>query len=397
MKESDKKSLLIAGGGYADVPLIRAGQALGYRVITSGNRTSDLGHRVSDAYRAGDFSDPEAMLEIAESEGVDAVCPNCNDFSALSCAYVAEQLGLPGHDTPATARLIHHKDRFRDYAQSKGLPCPEARNFTDREKARRFVQKLSRPVIVKPVDLTGGKGIQRADDTPSAERAIDEAFDSTRAGRIVVEEFVEGTNHGFTCLLRDRKVVFHFFDNEQYFLNPYLVSGASAPGDVPAHAVRELIQVAENMAEDLKLVDGIFHVQFILRQDGPVLIEICRRPPGDLYLDLVRHATGVDYALWVVRAAAGLGLEHLEHAPTTGFYGRHCIMADRNGTVSDLDIDPSVQGKIVESVTWWKPGDLIADFRVNKLGIVFLRFDDAEDMRRSMDDMPQLIKPRVIS
>ena len=65
--------LLIAGGGYADIPLIRAAKRLGFFVITSGNRPDELGHRHSDLYEPGDFSDGEAMLVIARKHQVAAV------------------------------------------------------------------------------------------------------------------------------------------------------------------------------------------------------------------------------------------------------------------------------------------------------------------------------------
>ena len=69
------KKLLIAGGGYADIPLINAAKDLGYYVITSGNRPDELGHKESDEYRYADFSEPETMLELAKALKIDAICP----------------------------------------------------------------------------------------------------------------------------------------------------------------------------------------------------------------------------------------------------------------------------------------------------------------------------------
>ena len=87
---SNKKKILIAGGGYADIPLIKSAQKLGFYVITSGNNPDDLGHKESDETCLADFSYPEAMLSIAKGLGVDAICSCANDFSAISSAYVAE-------------------------------------------------------------------------------------------------------------------------------------------------------------------------------------------------------------------------------------------------------------------------------------------------------------------
>ena len=102
--------MLIAGGGYADIPLILSAKKLGYYVITTGNRPEELGHFYSDEYHHTDYSDLKAMLTLSKQLKINAICACCNDFSALSSAYVAENLGLPGHDSYETTKIIHHKD-----------------------------------------------------------------------------------------------------------------------------------------------------------------------------------------------------------------------------------------------------------------------------------------------
>ena len=395
MTDDRRRTLLIAGGSFADIPMIRAAQALGFRVITSGNRPEDAGHSVSDQYCPADFSDGEAMLGIARAQNVDFVCPSCNDFSAISCAFVAEEMGLPGHDPLETSLTLHHKDRFRDYAASNGLPSPRSRSFKQAAEAKRHASTLRWPVIVKPVDLTGGKGIGRVGVDERADAAIDRAFSISRAGRIVIEEFVEGSNHGFTCFLRKGQVIFHFFDDEYYYLNRYLVSAASAPGSVPVRAIERLIEVTECMAEQLRLVDGVFHVQFVLSGEDPVLIEVCRRPPGDLYVSFVSHATGVDYPALIVKGYVEGDTSSYGVVGPSGCFARHCIMCDRAGTVLAVDIDDRVQKLIIDSYTWWKPGYRVQDHLVQKLGIVFLRYPDRQQMLGLTASLQDLIKPRM--
>ena len=129
------KKMLIAGGGYADIPLIKAAKKLGYFVITSGNRPDDMGHPYADKVSLADFSDAEAILSVAKENKVDGICPCCNDFSALSAAYAAEKLGLPGHDTFEVTRLLHHKDLYRNFAREHQIPSPQAHAFGSEEEA----------------------------------------------------------------------------------------------------------------------------------------------------------------------------------------------------------------------------------------------------------------------
>ncbi len=387
--------MLIAGGGYADIPLILAAKKIGYYVITSGNRPDELGHNYSDEYQKADFSDSDAMFELARSMKISAICPCCNDFSALSCAYVAEKLGLPGHDSLEVAKIIHHKDRYRDFAIKNGIPTPRAKWSSNVKDALKAVNSLTFPLIIKPVDLTGGKGVSTIYAQEQAKGAIEKAFQISRAKRMVIEEYLEGSRHGFSAFLRKGKVAFYFSDNEHYYLNPYLVSAASVPGIVPIDTVKQLCDMSEKIALLLSLKTGIFHIQYILHKGQPVIIEICRRAPGDLYVRLVEIATGVDYAKWIVRASAGLGCEELEYVEPKGFFTRHCVMASRIGIIQNINFDRSLDDMIVEKMMWWKHGDRVTDVLTTKFGIVFVKFDSQNEMMEKTERLHDLIYCRI--
>ena len=397
-----RNKLLLLGGGHAEIPLIQAAQALGWYVITTGNDRSGLGHPYANKNVFADFSDKEAMLELARAEGVQAVCSGCNDFALLSTAYVCEKLELPGHDSYATSLELHHKDKYRALATRLGIPTPRAITVkaagTDsaRENATDFdtaIAQLTFPIIVKPVDLTGGKGIHRAANIEDARAAYKDACSRTRQDHIVVEEFVQGTNHGFSAMLVKGKVAFAFSDNEQYYLNKYMVSGANTPSTTSAAGLAKLRDYSERIARELHLVDGILHIQYIERADGtPVIIEICRRPPGDLYIKFVKYATGIDYPKFIVMAETGMDISSIADIPTQGFWLRHCIMADQEGIVRDVSFAPEIQKNIVEKFLWYKPGESISDKLLYKAGIVFFKFDTLAEMQDKTARMVDLVK-----
>lgn len=398
--------MLLLGGGHAEIPLIQAAQSLGWYVITTGNDRKGLGHPYADKNVFVNYSDKDAMLELAKSEGVQAVCSGCNDFALLSTVYVCEKLGLPGHDSYATSLEIHHKDKYRALATRLGIPTPRAitvrtsnraENCADFETA---IAQLTFPIIVKPVDLTGGKGIHRAANADEAREAYKDAASRTRQDHIVVEEFVQGTNHGFSAMLVKGKVAFAFSDNEQYYINKYMVSGANSPSTSSDKTLAMLRDFSERIAQKLHLVDGILHIQYIERSDGtPVIIEICRRPPGDLYIKFVKYATGVDYPKFIVLAETGEDISGIADVPTQGFWLRHCIMADSqagengsSGIVRDVTFAPEIQGNIVEKFLWYKPGEVITDKLTYKAGIVFFKFDTLAEMQEKTAHMTDLAK-----
>ncbi len=391
-----KPCLLIAGGSHSEIPLIKAAKKLGFYVITSGNRPEDLGHQFSDEMRLADFSVKEAMLKLATDLSIDAIIPGCNDFSAISSAYVAEELRLPGHDPLELVEMIHHKDRYRAMAKDLGIASPRAFGCADFDSAVDAIQKLEFPIIIKPVDLTGGKGISRADTLEAAILAVSDAFVISRAKRVVIEEFIDGTRHGFSAFLQNGQISFYFADDEYYHLSPYLVSAASAPSSCAESALLKIKKDSEKLARALGLVDGIFHVQFIKPSgDDPVIIEICRRAPGDLYTELVRHSAGVPYAEWIVRASSGLPVTQVSHLDVAEIITRHCLMADRSGTFDGFEFDPEVSSSIIDRLVWAKTGDQIKDPLTHKFGIVFVRHDKLDQRERVAPRLQQLLGARV--
>jgi hypothetical protein len=122
-----------------------------------------------------------------------------------------------------------------------------------------------------------------------------------------------------------------------------------------------------------------------------VVIEICRRAPGDLYVKFVEIATGVDYAKWIVRASAGLDCGELEHVEPKGFFTRHCVMASRIGILNDVRFDRSLDNMIIEKLMWWKQGDQVTDVLTTKFGIVFIKFDSQDEMMKTTERLHDLI------
>jgi len=387
------RRILIAGGSHADIPVILAAKKAGYEVLTSGNKPQDLGHRYGDRYVPADYSDPEAILGIAGEYRVDALAASANDFSALSCAYAAERLRLPGHDPFETAKTLHHKDRFRALARQLQLNVPDAISLTKKEATTLKNLPLRFPVMVKPVDLSGGKGMTRVQSPAQLTTAIHKAFRSTQKESIVIEEYIQGSNHGYSSFLLDGKIVFGFMDDEHYFLNPYLVSGASTSLKYSKQLAKKLNRQLERLAQAMNLVDGLLHVQFILRDDDPYIIEICRRTPGDLYVKLVEYATGFSMSDAMIQFVSGTTPKDFSQGPIR-WITRHCVMAGDNGRICGVDYGIFEQ-MIMDKMTFYRSGDPIGDYRTYKAEIDFIRYRDREEMETMRGSLTDEIEIRM--
>lgn len=379
-------NILITGGSHAEIPLIDALHTLGYTVISTGLNKDGPGHEIADIYAPADFSDKDEMLRLAKKYDISGVISGCNDFAYLSAAYVAGQLNLKGYDVMSTAALIHHKDEFRTLQKDCGVRYPEFVVCENMSDLRIVKEHLSLPVVVKPVDLTGGKGVEICFTWEDVEKQYPETVRLTRESRIIIEEYIDGENHGTSMLLKNGRVVFSFFDNEEYFKNKYLVSGAYSPSDLTEEEKTDVINQVENLARHAGLCDGLFHCQFIIDQKGlPYLIDPCRRAPGDLYIKLVSYATGIDYPMAIVKGQLGLSMdEELAYTPVERCIARECMMAEMNGFIHKIEIDPDYESHIIDKMQWLFPGDKIDNYMTYKAGIVFFEYSTPVELREHM-------------
>lgn len=391
------KKLLILNGGHSEISLIKAAKELGYYVITSGNNPALIGHQYADLYVEADYSDKEKMLEIAAEHQISAVVSCANDFGAISASYVAEKMGLPGHDPYKVTELLHQKDSFKRFAQQNSLQVSPSDDYQNISDALEMREKYLYPMIVKPVDMTGGKGVSRVDDALEYEAAVKKAFEKSRKGRIVVEKYIEGTYHSFSTFLVDKKVIAYFSDNEYSFRNPYFVATSAGPATYAEHVAPILKKQAELIADKLNLVNGVFHMQYVMDCNMvPYIIDITRRCSGDVYPEPVEHATGIPWSKWIVMAEIGCpGTVFTERGTQNKFCGRHCIMAEENGVVEDVIIADEIKGNIYKELLWWKKGDIIENYFLDKIGILFLEYASEKEMLDKTARIAELVKVKL--
>ena len=388
------KRILIPNGSFHDIPLIKTAKEMGYYVITSGNNPDQPGYIYADKYIYGDFSDKDAMLQIAINESVDAVCANCNDFGYLSVCYVAEKLGLPGHESYKKAMILHHKDKFKKAAVEWGLSTPRAESFVSIDDAVRWCNKNNDyPLIVKPVDLGAGQGICKIISVKEAAKAIAEAMSKSKIKHIVIEPFIEGSSHSFNAFVVNRKVVAWYSDNEYMLFNKYRVSTSASPATEIEKALPVLIRDTNKVAEELELPDGLVHSQYIMDcNKKPQILEITRRMSGDWYPYPEIKATGINWMYYIVAAQCGLNCTGItKYNGQNGYTGRHCLNAPHIGMVKAITISKELEPYIYDRVIWRDCPYMVDNVTKDYPGILFLSFPDREIQEKYIEHISSYI------
>ena len=109
----------------------------------------------------------------------------------------------------------------------------------------------------------------------------------------------------------------------------------------------------------------------------------------------MRHATGVPYAEWIVRAAAGLDISLIRKTPVRRYITRHCLMAEEAGIFSGFDFDVSVQALIIDQLIWGKNGEEVIDAISHKFGIVFLEYLNLINMRHHIPELQKMLQSKI--
>jgi biotin carboxylase len=376
-----KKALLLCSS-HNDLGLVRALRKLGYYIIVTGNRVNLPGQKWCDEFIFSDYSNKEKILEIAKEKNIDAIIQCCNDFGVYTAAYVAEKLGLPGYDSYETTLMLHNKDLFKEFAKKNNITSPISESFSSEKEALQHLDSCTYPVIIKPTDCSAGNGIHKAENKTEGSKYIQEAFLKSRAKRIVIESYIQGTQHGFCTFLRNQKVCAICSNNEYSFLNPYRVEIDTYPADNFDLVQESLVAQIEKIARILNLKDGIFHLQYIHDGKNAQIIEVMRRILGNMYHVPGNALTGIDWEYWDTRVRCGLDISAMPSiVDQTGCFAYKTILATKNGKIKSIHI-PSRYNKYLDSVFMLKhEGDVVENYMSEPIGFMFFCFPDQQTMK----------------
>ena len=364
--------VLLLDTNIAAGPLLGALQSLGHEVTLAGGNPSDTLARAHPHYVQMDYSDTEATLRLFETGGFDFLAPGCNDRAYQTCAEIADRRPLPGVDGSVVTRTLNNKGAFRAWAQAIGLPVPRTLGAAEVHPGI--------PVIIKPEESYSGRGasILRSPTAAEVSEAQARACAESRSGACVIEEFVEGQLYSHTAFVDRSGVRWDAVVVEYGSANPLAVDTSHTTDDFPREALQEMRAAAVRMQSALDLQPGLLHTQLILGPSGIRIVEVTRRCPGDLYSLLIRLSTGLDYARAYVRPFLGEDFGPLSETAPRALVLRHTVSSPEGAPLGALRFHRPVDIERLAPLAL--AGDALAPSPRSRVGLLFLRARDAEDL-----------------
>jgi biotin carboxylase len=403
MTEVGPKRLLCLAASPFQVPLIRAAKARGLYVITCDNRPDNPGHAMADEWHNVSTTDPEAVLALAKECAIDAVIAYASDPAVPTAARVAEAMGIPGNTVSSVDRLAF-KHAFRSLQSELGLPCPKAMEFRDEETLRQAIGAIGFPVMVKPVDASGSKGIVRVDQMRHLQAAFELAMEFSRSQVGIVEAYIHSNGpqiHGDGFVV-DGRVVFACLGDHRFarMQDRYVPVATMLPSSHSTGRLTRVIAEVDRLVNAAGYRCGPINIEARLDEPGRIVIlEIGPRNGGNFVPQLVHHATGVDLVQACLDAVLGLtpALGETRASQVRGCFSHYILHATRPGRFHQLVLSDHLKARLIEQHLFKNPGDLIEPFTGSHatVGVLLLRYRDREDMVSTLDQMDQHVAIRL--
>lgn len=299
-------NLAIIGASYLQLPLIEKAKEMGYTTHVFAWKVNDVGEAAADYFYPISIIEKEEICKQCDRIGVDGICSIASDLATITVNYVAEKLGLSGNSLEATLRSTN-KHLMRRAFEAAGDPSPKSilvNEDTDLSKL-----ELDYPVIVKPTDRSGSRGIYKVECFDELGSAVSAAAAAGFEKKVLIEEFAQGDEYSVECIS---------FCGEHHFLAMTKKYTTGAPHFIetrhlePAPVNEDVLGHVRNVVfhalDTLGIQNGASHSELKIDEYGNIhLIEIGGRMGGDcIGSDLVRYSTGIDYVRAVIQIACGM-------------------------------------------------------------------------------------------
>jgi biotin carboxylase len=393
--------LLLPTSTYRTRDFLEAARKVGAEVVVASEERSTMEPLQEGSLLTLDFLAPDRAADVVASfhrrHPISAIVA-VDEETAVAAATVSRALGLR-HNPPESALRARLKHRMREALAASGVPQPAFRVLKTDEEAHRAAEEMRYPSVLKPVFLSGSRGVVRVDDQEgflARFRWLREflATEEMRrhgggdAGLVLVEDYVSGPEVALEGLLTEGRLrSLALFDKPDPLEGPFFEETIYVtPSRHPEEMQRKVLEVTARATEAIGLREGPIHAELRLSREGPTVIEVAGRSIGGLCSRALRFGLGITLEELILRHALGKDVSAL--AREAGASGVMMIPIPRRGelaAVEGLDEARALPG-IVEVAIAAHPGQELVPLPEGSsyLGFVFARAERPEAVEHAL-------------
>ncbi|WP_031435254.1 ATP-grasp domain-containing protein [Methylomarinum vadi] len=395
-----RKRILCLGGAYAQIPIIKEAKKRNYYIITCDYLPENPGHRFSDEYFNVSTTDYQGILKVAKKVNPDFLVAYASDPAAPIAAYVSEQLGLPSNSYQSV-KILSEKDLFRNFLIENSFNTPKHFSLSRNNYLEKKIYSWGLPIIIKPTDSSGSKGVSRVDHYNQIEKAISYAFEFSRNNRIIIEEFIDSRGkqlHGDGFVLNG-KLVFsslgdHWYDSE---CNPFVPYATTWPSETSNEIIKKVELEVARVIQNIGLKNGPINIEARIDIHGKIFImEIGPRSGGNFVPQILNYITNFNMVKALLDVLENKIIEIPDIPIKHGAY--YVIHSNTTGTLSGLSINSKISPFIKEFHQYINLGEKVIPFTGANaaIGILLLTFNNREEMKYYIKNMKKFITLKIL-
>ena len=377
------------GGIEEQIVAIKMAKQLGMYVITCDFRPDNPGHAYSDEYHNVSITDKEAVYELAQQLNVDAVVCYALEAGVQSAAYAQEKLGKPTSPYESV-RILSNKNLFRHFLLENGFNAPRLFSCHNKETARRLMKEhlsentISLPVVVKPADLWGSRGVSRVDSMDEYDEALELAFNTSMYGEIIVEEYIEGQALEGDAFAVDGELRQYLWSDvypDTDAPNPITPTIFCTPAQITPQEEKAISDTLQRLMNLLNMKTNAYNIEIRLVRDKDVmkvyLMEVAPRNGGNSLPVYSRLATTTDMIKGTLLAALGESCQHITHISCKGFWANCVMHTNKEGLFNGIRMTEAFEANnFVAAYPGVKIGEHVHPYSGTNmsLGTLFARF-----------------------
>ena len=301
-----KKKIAIIGATEFQNPLIIKAKRMGYETYVYAWENNDVGEKTADHFIPISVIEKEEIYKDCIKNGINTAVSIGSDVTILTANYLQRKFGKPTNPE-ITDQIGTNKYKMRKAFMKSGVLCPKfilCSKVPDKSKLKAF----KFPIIVKPVDRSGSRGIYKVNDYKQIKEVFTESRKQSFSKKVIIEEYIDGNEYSAECISFNGIHKLLAVTKKYTTGSPHFIeTGHDEPSGINKKLINKIEQEVYKALTALHIENGASHTEFKLDDDGVFhIIEIGPRMGGDcIGSDLVRLSTGYDFMKMVIDIADG--------------------------------------------------------------------------------------------
>lgn len=300
------KRLLIIGASILQLPAIKKAKEMGLYVAVADFNPNAIGIQYADEYYNASTIDEDAICDVAKRFKPDGIMTLATDMPMRSLAKAAALLGLPAISYDTAIKATDKYEMIKAFKEHC-VASPWFYNISSREDISLLKDNITYPCIIKPTDNAGSRGVVLVNNYDELYDAYDYSHKQSRSGNVIIEEYLQGNEVSVEILVINGDVHILAITDKLTTGAPHFVEmGHSQPSQQPLHIQSAIKELATQAVKSVGIQTGPAHVEMMVTERGPVMIELGARMGGDcITTHLVPLSTGVDMIKATIDLALG--------------------------------------------------------------------------------------------